>query len=133
MADKVIKIKKEDINISQAGEDIVIECGNLDLIFTPEALDKFIEDYTSICNEIKIYSEEYSFGLNAYYKKGDICVWKGGNPCIFRINKFNGRNCYSSTSNTHDSLNFRHIRPATKKEIELLGDKNILFISKSKL
>jgi hypothetical protein len=49
MAKIFIKVEIGDINITKLGDNIKIDCGNVDIIFSPEALNELIKDY----NEIK--------------------------------------------------------------------------------
>lgn len=49
MANFTIKIEKEDIKISEIGNNIMINCeNNINLIFTREALEELINDYNDI-------------------------------------------------------------------------------------
>ena len=49
MARLLIKIEKEDVTTSKLGENIMIQCKNdIDLIFTPEAMEELINDYNDI-------------------------------------------------------------------------------------
>jgi len=44
-----IKIEKEDIKTSKMGLNILVECkDNINLIFTPEALDELINDLKTV-------------------------------------------------------------------------------------
>ena len=49
MADILIKIEKDDIRTSKSGNNIIVQCNNnIDLIFTPEAIEELIKDYNNI-------------------------------------------------------------------------------------
>jgi hypothetical protein len=48
MAQFLLKIEKEDIVTSKMGNNIMVRCSNIDLIFTPEALQELINDYNNI-------------------------------------------------------------------------------------
>ena len=51
MAKIAIKIEEEDIKTSKLGNNIVIQCNNIDIIFTPAALNELIKDYNIIKHE----------------------------------------------------------------------------------
>jgi hypothetical protein len=54
MADILIKIEKEDIRTSKSGDNIIVQCNNnIDLIFTPEAIEELIKDYNNIVSDKK--------------------------------------------------------------------------------
>lgn len=57
MADILIKLEKDDIRTSNLGKNIMVQCkNNIDLVFTPEALEELISDYKTITdtkNKIK--------------------------------------------------------------------------------
>lgn len=77
--------------------------------------------------------KKYEFGRNYYYFPKQIAVWRGGQPCILRIKRkiednIYSRDCYESTTKTHNSLHYTNLRPATEEEIKLLGRKQVLFI-----
>jgi len=48
MAEIIIKVEKKDVNTSKIGENIMIHCGNIDVVFDTEALDELIRDYKAI-------------------------------------------------------------------------------------
>lgn len=49
MARILIKVEKDDVNTSKLGNNIMVQCNdNIDLIFTPEALQELIGDYNNI-------------------------------------------------------------------------------------
>ena len=72
-----------------------------------------------------------SFGDKRDYKKGDICVWRGGFPCICRI-KGSGAGdwsgCFEATLKSHNSMYYSNLRLATKEEAELLKGKEIILL-----
>ncbi len=52
MADILIKIEKDDIRTTKSGNNIIVQCNNnIDLIFTPEAIEELIKDYTKIVSD----------------------------------------------------------------------------------
>ena len=53
MAGIIIRVNKEDVNTSKVGENIMIHCGNIDIIFDTEALDELIRDYKKIKSQDK--------------------------------------------------------------------------------
>ena len=60
MAKVIIKLEKEDIKTSVMGENIMIDAGQFNLIFSPEALTEFFADIRKIRNgenEIKQLNE----------------------------------------------------------------------------
>ncbi len=71
------------------------------------------------------------FGAIQEYKKGDIVVWRGNNPCIGRVKArcVEFRDSWN-VSKTHNSLSYTNLRYATPKEIEKLGRKQMLLITK---
>lgn len=49
MANILIKLEKDDIKTSNLGNNIIVQCkNNIDLVFTPEALEELINDYKYI-------------------------------------------------------------------------------------
>ena len=81
--------------------------------------------------------ESYEYGKNLYYFKGQVCVWRGCHPYIFRIKENSNRwninidstLCYKSTSrHSHNDLHYTNIRPATKDEVKLLGKNQIIIL-----
>lgn len=49
MANLTIKIEKEDINTSEIGINIMVNCeNNISIVFTREALEELINDYNDI-------------------------------------------------------------------------------------
>lgn len=48
MAKLIIKVEKEDVKTSKLGNNIMVQCDNIDLIFTPEAIEELINDYNNI-------------------------------------------------------------------------------------
>lgn len=92
-----------------------------------------------IISQYELNSDE-RFGRIKNYKKGDIVVWRGGHPCIGIIEKgILNKNTKKTTildeicyyiNKSHNSLNYRHIRLATKHEIETLNKRKFLLISK---
>lgn len=76
----------------------------------------------------------YKFGESDNYKKGDIVVWRGRNPCIGKIKKRANHtidyligSCWV-IDEQHNSLHFSNLRYATHEEIKKLGDKQKLLI-----
>jgi hypothetical protein len=54
MARILIKVEKEDVKTSKLGNNIMVQCdNNIDLIFTPEALQELINDYNNIISDEK--------------------------------------------------------------------------------
>jgi hypothetical protein len=52
MARILIKVEKEDVKTSKLGNNIMVQCdNNIDLIFTPEALQELIDDYNNIISD----------------------------------------------------------------------------------
>lgn len=52
MADILIKIEKDDIRTTKSGNNIIVQCNNnIDLIFTPEAIEELIKDYNKIVSD----------------------------------------------------------------------------------
>ncbi len=71
------------------------------------------------------------FGERNDYKAGEVVVWNGKKPCICKIkdrSEYSGTSCFASTSNTHNSLHYLYLRPATSEEIELLGENEIHYL-----
>lgn len=48
MALIIIKIEEKDVNTSKIGLNYKIECGNIQIVFSPEALEELIKDYTNL-------------------------------------------------------------------------------------
>ena len=74
MANITIKIEKNDVKTSKLGNNVMINCeNNINLIFTPEALEELINDYNNIiCDE---NGEQGSSGMNQFYV-GDKGTYK---------------------------------------------------------
>jgi hypothetical protein len=54
MARILIKVEKDDVKTSKLGNNIMVQCdNNIDLIFTPEALQELIDDYNNIISDEK--------------------------------------------------------------------------------
>lgn len=54
MARILIKIEKDDVKTSMLGNNIIIQCNNnIDLVFTPEALQELINDFNNIISNEK--------------------------------------------------------------------------------
>jgi len=54
MARILIKVEKDDVKTSKLGNNIMVECdNNIDLVFTPEALQELINDYNNIISDEK--------------------------------------------------------------------------------
>jgi hypothetical protein len=54
MARIFIKVEKDDVKTSKLGNNIMVQCdNNIDLIFTPEALQELINDYNNIISDEK--------------------------------------------------------------------------------
>lgn len=73
----------------------------------------------------------FEFGKNKYYFKGQVCVWNGKNPAVVRIGgSYSPKSEYYYIEKTPDynSLSFRYFRPATREEIERLGNRNVLVL-----
>jgi hypothetical protein len=73
------------------------------------------------------------FGERNDYKAGEVVVWNGKKPCICKIKERSeylgtSSTCFASTSNTHNSLHYLYLRPATSEEIELLGENEIHYL-----
>jgi len=50
----LINVEKDDVKTSRLGKNIMIKCdNNIDLIFTPEALQELIDDYNIIISDEK--------------------------------------------------------------------------------
>lgn len=79
--------------------------------------------------------KKYKFGETKEYKKGDIVVWRGRNPCIGKIecrgNEDLHRDCWV-IDEEHNSLHYSNLRYATKKEIKQLGDRQKLLTTNQK-
>ena len=54
MAKIIIRIEKDDIKTNKLGENIIINCENVDIIFTIEAIEELIKDYGTI----KLYNQK---------------------------------------------------------------------------
>ena len=53
MARILIKVEKDDVKTSKLGNNIMVQCdNNIDLIFTPEALEELINDYNYIVSDV---------------------------------------------------------------------------------
>ncbi|MEI6119008.1 MAG: hypothetical protein WCP92_07535 [bacterium] len=54
MAVTTIRLNKDDITTSQLGKNFMVKCTNdLELVFTPEALDELVKDYRKIKKTLK--------------------------------------------------------------------------------
>ena len=54
MARILIKVEKDDVKTFKLGNNIMIQCdNNIDLIFTPDALEELINDYNNIVSGIE--------------------------------------------------------------------------------
>ena len=54
MARILIKVEKDDVKTSKLGNNIMVQCdNNIDLIFTPEALEELINDYNNIVSDVE--------------------------------------------------------------------------------
>ena len=54
MAKLMIKVEKEDVKTAKLGNNIMVQCdNNIDIIFTPEAIDELINDYNNIITDKK--------------------------------------------------------------------------------
>ncbi len=54
MARILIKVEKDDVKTSKLGNNIMVQCdNNIDLVFTPEALQELIDDYNNIISDEK--------------------------------------------------------------------------------
>lgn len=87
------------------------------------------KQHKNLLNKL-LNSKKEEFGRTMYFKKGQVCVWKGYNPGIIRISEIcnNSQTLYKSDSHLHHELHVASLRPATKKEIKKLGrNKAILF------
>ena len=52
MARILIKVEKDDVKTLKLGNNIMVQCdNNIDLIFTPEALEELINDYNNIVSD----------------------------------------------------------------------------------
>lgn len=75
------------------------------------------------------------FGELTEYKKGDIVVWGGYNKAILRIaedfisnDSCHMTQCARATHKGYNSLHYSNLRLATRQEVELLGNLEILKI-----
>lgn len=75
---------------------------------------------------------ENGFGESQHYSQGTICIWRGNEPCIFRVARSAGK-CFVATARDYNSLHYSNVRIATEKEEELLGDQPIFHINKTNL
>jgi len=48
MAKLIIKVEKDDILASAIGCNIQIDCGNITIVFSRDALDELLKDYKSM-------------------------------------------------------------------------------------
>jgi hypothetical protein len=54
MARILIKVESNDVKTSKLGNNIMVQCdNNIDLVFTPEALQELINDYNNIISNEK--------------------------------------------------------------------------------
>ena len=67
MAGVTILVKKEDINFYQMGYHFEIDCGNMTINFTKEAMDELISNY----NEV-IASDEYKERIKLYDHEREV-------------------------------------------------------------
>lgn len=90
------------------------------------------KDLTKQLLHKNVINSKEGFGNNKNYKKGDIVVWCGRNPCIGKIkSKAKGDiniDCWVINEN-HNSLHYSHLRYATPDEIAQLGRKRIVLLS----
>lgn len=50
----MIKVEKEDVKTAKLGYNIMVQCdNNIDIIFTPEAIEELINDYNNIITDKK--------------------------------------------------------------------------------
>ena len=94
---------------------------------------RVVDRYNKQLNKPVVLRCEHLFGEQMNYKKGDVVVWRGGNPCIGRIKekcKHDGINddCFV-ISKTHNSLHYSNLRYATQKEKQKLGRKQMVLIA----
>ena len=55
MANIIIKINKEDVETAKIGNNFMLKCkNNIDLIFTPEAIEELFNDVNSISKNEKV-------------------------------------------------------------------------------
>lgn len=87
-------------------------------------------------NKLEILNDNL-FVNQLEYKKGDVVVWRGNNPAILRIGhdfKFNNiafsLECAKTTNKQYNSLHYSHLRIATRQESELLGNLDIILLTK---
>lgn len=79
----------------------------------------------------KAVVKSIGFGERNDYEVGEVVVWNGKDPCICKLASRCddlALSCYKSRSESHDSLHYRHLRPATPEEINLLGEKEIHYL-----
>ena len=73
--------------------------------------------------------------MKTNYKKGDVIVWSGHEPCIGRLDTdmsaYKFKRCYY-VDKEHNSLSYLFLRLATKEEIKLLGKERKLLFKNTK-
>jgi len=98
-----------------------------------DGIKEVVQRLTNELTKTTIESNEYEFGGNKYYFPGQVVVWRGGEPAILKIKgktmgDFLDKNCFTSTTDSHTTLHYDNLRPATKREIEILGNRDIILI-----
>ncbi len=76
-------------------------------------------------------TKKLALGKRKRYNIGTVVFWGGSKPCLGKIN---GRcsefeDSYILNKESHNSCSVMNLRPATKEEINQLGDKDFLLIN----
>lgn len=77
-------------------------------------------------------SKNYDFGSTKDYKRGDVVVWRGTEPCIGRIKSKDNSGVQDDCwviCDSHNSLHYSNLRYAKPEEIAQLGRKRIILIA----
>jgi hypothetical protein len=137
MKDKIISILKqfEQKDYKLGGTSIAPErySGIADKIIKeiiePEILAK--EHFRSQRDKgiVESNNKVFEFGLKKHYKKGDVVVWRGKNPCvgIIKSQNIDDINCFNICK-SHNSLHYSNLRLAHTKEILMLEKKKMMLL-----
>lgn len=112
--------------------DEEIEAVEKDIISIDIELPKRLESTFAEIYNLKRKNDK-KYGVIKEYEIGDIVHWRGNNPCIGRIKgKGDNIDCHPDSwkinDKTHNSLHYNNLRHATAKEIEMLGDKDLILL-----
>jgi len=95
------------------------------------------EENVTFIGLIEKDEETYENGKNQYYFPGQIVVWCGSEPAIFRVKALSVHQSedtkfYSSHISEYSNCSTRNLRPAFKAEIKHLGKDKIVLLNSGK-